>query len=51
MKNKWAVVCVGIVALATIEVVALFNGIDGVLLGSTATGIGTMVGFALRGKS
>ena len=46
MNDQTKMGIVGILCLTCILVAALFNGIDGVLIGSIAGIIGTIVGYA-----
>ena len=45
MKDKTIITLVGIISIVILESVALFNGIDGIMLTATIGAITTIVGY------
>jgi hypothetical protein len=51
LTKELAVSALGIVALMIIELVALMKGVDGIMFGACATGIGAIIGYTMKGFS
>ncbi len=49
--KKFIIPCVAIIAITAIEIVAVYHGLDGVLLGACVTVIGGIAGYTAKGQA
>ena len=48
ITEELIVAALGIVVLGIIETIALLKGVDGIMFGSCATGIGAIIGWVMK---